>query len=734
LANTLRTGVAHHVLNARKHTEESQIIAGAGAFGAVTIATNMAGRGVDIKLGGEMAEEIISAVNRILKRNGHQAPYDMTLDARLSAVEVLDESDYGIYGSEVAYYKRHMDEQARVWTLGGLHVIGSERHEARRIDNQLRGRAARQGDPGSSRFYLSFEDDLMIRFGGQQMESMLARLNVDEALPITNQLVSRIVEQSQTRVEGANFDVRKHLLEYDDVLNTQREKIYEQRDRILTKDDLSADVIAMLGEDVGMRVPAALEAEDGPWKLLAWLNEIQPSITMRHEIFPSYSLKLLLDDLGAALSPDEAQRALLNMAEGAIHAEAERMINNVDILLENSEISLDAQIDDRLELLDMFIEGLTLSEEPGGRHPKKIAQEFTTLLRLPIKLSPDMARALKDDPYEVGDQLRKIVKEAMMALTITRLIGAVERSLKTPLGLQPDTLLGVDWEGLGDQVIAAIEVIYADRQKHYIGDDHTPGSIAKDLEQGVAKVGKDALSRQDLLSLMLMMPHGRRQSFDKKSRKRTWQSTIRLTYLYLAANTLAAQPDEGISEGVLKHLEGAQQAIHQAWGSSELTRLGKVQLANLDLDARVSMEQALSAAVFAELKDRQIQSLDEEFQAQVSDELGRQALTKIYRELLLRVISGLWIEYLTQMEALRVAIGLEAYAQRDPLVQYKNKAFEMFKQLLRDMRTSMVTRMFTFQPSDASAVQVSTQKATQAPASRPAQAPKKKKGKRRRRR
>ncbi len=709
LANTLRTGVAHHVLNARKHTEESQIIAGAGAFGAVTIATNMAGRGVDIKLGGEMAEEIISAVNRILKRNGHQAPYDMTLDARLSAIESLDESDYGIYGAEVAYYKRHMDEQTRVWTLGGLHVIGSERHEARRIDNQLRGRAARQGDPGSSRFYLSFEDDLMIRFGGQQMESMLARLNVDEALPITNQLVSRIVEQSQTRVEGANFDVRKHLLEYDDVLNTQREKIYEQRDRILTKDDLSADVIAMLQEDVQMRVPAALEDEDGPWKLLAWLNQIQPSITMRHEIFPSYSLKLLLDDLGAALSPDEAQRALLNLAEVAIHTEAERMINNVDLLLENSEISLDAQIDERLELLDMFIEGLNISEEPGGRHPQKIAQEFTTLLRLPIKLSPEMARALKDDPYEVGDQLRVIVKEAMMALTITRLIGAVERSLKTPLGLRPDALFGKDWEGLGDQVIAAIEVIYADRKKHYIGDEKTPGSITKDLELSVAKIGKDALSQQDILSLMLMMPHGRRQSFDKKSRKRTWQSTTRLTYLYLAANTLAARPDEGISAGVLKHLEGAQQAIHKAWGSSELTRLGKVHLANLDLDARLSMEQALGASVFAELKDRQIQSLDEEIQAQVSDELGRQALTKIYRELLLSVISGLWIEYLTQMEALRVAIGLEAYAQRDPLVQYKNKAFEMFKQLLRDMRTSMVTRMFTFQPSDASAVQVSTQ-------------------------
>ena len=734
LANTLRSGVPHHVLNARKHTEESQIIAGAGAFGAVTIATNMAGRGVDIKLGGEMAEEIISAVNRILKRNGHQAPYDMTMEARLEAINTLESEAFGIYDTEVAYYQRHMDEQTRVWTLGGLHVIGSERHEARRIDNQLRGRAARQGDPGSSRFYLSLEDDLMIRFGGQQMESMLSRLNVDEAMPITNQLVSRIVEQSQTRVEGANFDVRKHLLEYDDVLNTQRETIYDQRDRILSKDDLSEDVIEMLQEDVRVRVPAALENDDGPWKLLAWLDQIQPSITLSESIFPSYPLKLLLDEIGTELSQTEAHAALLNVASEAIQAESEHMLNNVDILLENSKVSLDSQIDERLELLDMFLEGMTLSEEQRGLHPQKISQEFTTTLRLPIKLSPEMARALIDDPHEVGDQLRKIVKEAMMALTITRLIGAIERSLKTPLGLRPDALFGKDWEYLGDRLIEAIELIYTDRQKHYIGDEKAPGSIANDLELGIAKIDKEVLSEQELLPLMLLMPQGRRQSFDKKSRKRTWQSTIRLTYFYLAADTLAARPDEGIYESVLSHLEGAQKAIHHAWGSSEMTRLGKVQLANLDSAARTNMESALGFDVFEDLKDRQIQSLVNGVREQVSEELGRQTLTQIYRELLLRVISGLWIEYLTQMEALRVSIGLEAYAQRDPLVQYKNKAFEMFQQLLRDMRTSMVTRMFTFRPSDASAVQASSQKKSQTPSSSLPQTAKKKKGKRRRHR
>ncbi|HEX6304581.1 MAG TPA: hypothetical protein VFZ76_10360, partial [Anaerolineales bacterium] len=239
LASCLSAGIPHEVLNARKHTEESQIIAGAGAFGAVTIATNMAGRGVDIKLGGELAEEVIATVSRVLNKADYENPYEMSLEEQRQALVKMDPSDYGIYESEVNYFHKYIEEMARVRELGGLHVIGSERHESRRIDNQLRGRAARQGDPGSSRFYLSMEDDLMRLFGGQQADSLMQRMRIDEMMPLEMGLVGRIVEQSQGRVEGANFDVRKHLLEYDDVLNTQRSKIYAQRERIFTKDDLS---------------------------------------------------------------------------------------------------------------------------------------------------------------------------------------------------------------------------------------------------------------------------------------------------------------------------------------------------------------------------------------------------------------------------------------------------------------------------------------------------------------
>ena len=235
LIKVLQAGIPHQVLNARKHDEESKIIAKAGAFGAVTIATNMAGRGVDIKLGGELDEEVLGDVNRILDRAGMDA-YNMTNKERRQALSKLSEEDYGIYGESVQRFFQYMDEMEQVRALGGLHVIGSERHEARRIDNQLRGRSARQGDPGSSRFYLALDDELMRLFGGKQVEGLLNRLNIDESLPIESGIVGRLVEQSQERVEGANFDVRKHLLEYDDVLNAQRKRIYEQRDKVFVKE------------------------------------------------------------------------------------------------------------------------------------------------------------------------------------------------------------------------------------------------------------------------------------------------------------------------------------------------------------------------------------------------------------------------------------------------------------------------------------------------------------------
>ncbi len=760
LGSILKSGVTHAVLNARKHTEESQIIAGAGSYGAVTIATNMAGRGVDIKLGGEVAEEITGSISRILRRNGYEDPYDMTLEEKHQAILAIAPENYGIYEAEVKYFLKYIEDMESVRDLGGLHVIGSERHEARRIDNQLRGRAGRQGDPGSSRFYLSMEDELMRLFGGQQAEGMMVRMGIDDAMPLEVGLVSRLVEQSQSRVEGANFDVRKHLLEYDDVLNTQRAKIYEQRDLIFVKDDLSEDVTEMLQTEVMQRVPGALEDPEGPWRLLAWLDQIQPPLTVNGYVYPSYTLRLLVDEIldrrssndsyqpsaGAvvleSMDRESARQALISLADESLKAEEEHIMLSVSNLLELTRQRFEDQLEDYLETLDTFLEGLELEDETDDRSPSQIVDELSSLINLPIKLSSSEQRALKEDPEQVADTLHAQVTSSLIDQSVTRLIGAVERRLEEDLEVNKSQLVTDDWDMLTDLVLDTIADGFEKRQIRLIGENGS-GQIPKDLEKLLTK-GEAPLSEGQLLGLLIQVPQGSRASFDKRTHRRVWRRTTRLTYLYNAAKLLENRDPEEVTEEVLKHLEGAQSAMHFLWGNSEWGRLAEARPADMDEMTRKGLERTLGEVRYAEVSKEPLQNLSVEERTRVVDELGRQALTEIYRQLLLGVISELWVEYLTSMEALRVSIGLEAYAQRDPLVQYKNRAFEMFRELLDDTRTGVVTRMFIYRPRDMSSVQTSVSAPREGPPQISTPVPEatqaspasgeKKKGKRRRRR
>jgi len=238
-----RMGVPHQVLNAKQHEREAQIVAQAGRPGAVTIATNMAGRGVDILLGGNPE----GLARDALRRQG----YDLaTLDPAVWEAALRE-----------AEAKCEADRQIVV-QAGGLHVVGTERHEARRIDNQLRGRSGRQGDPGSSRFYVSLEDDLMKRFGGTSVAGIMDRLGVDENIPIEHSMVSKAIANAQVRVEGHNFDLRKHILEYDDVVNQQRHVIYDQRRLILTEENLRPIVQDILEETLADLVSSFTRAQD----------------------------------------------------------------------------------------------------------------------------------------------------------------------------------------------------------------------------------------------------------------------------------------------------------------------------------------------------------------------------------------------------------------------------------------------------------------------------------------
>ena len=238
-----RRGIKHEVLNAKYHEREAEIVAQAGKFGAVTIATNMAGRGTDIMLGGNAEFKALAD----MRKQG----YEEELISEASGVgETEDETVLAAREVFHQLLKKHTDEiqgeYQKVKEAGGLFIIGTERHESRRIDNQLRGRAGRQGDPGASRFYISLEDDLMRLFGGERIQNMMETLGVDEDTPIENKMLSNSIENAQKKIEGRNFSIRKNVLQYDDVMNAQREIIYKQRDLVLRGENLKESILKMV--------------------------------------------------------------------------------------------------------------------------------------------------------------------------------------------------------------------------------------------------------------------------------------------------------------------------------------------------------------------------------------------------------------------------------------------------------------------------------------------------------
>jgi preprotein translocase subunit SecA len=289
-----RAGIKHHVLNAKNHEREAEIVSQAGQPGQVTISTNMAGRGTDIKLGEGVAD------------------------------------------------------------LGGLHILGTERHESRRIDNQLRGRSGRQGDMGSSRFYLSLEDDLLRIFGAERISGVMDRIGMEEGEPIEHKLISKAIENAQKRVEGQNFDIRKHLLEYDDVMNRQRQVIYEQRKRVLKGGTLRGDIKQMVGEIADEMIPVYVDEKRHPeeWNLAGFDDEI----------FQRFGLKLNLAENAREAGPGGIKELIVSALEGHLqNREKEFGQSLMDYLMKVIMLqAIDTQWKDHLLAMDHLKEGIGL--------------------------------------------------------------------------------------------------------------------------------------------------------------------------------------------------------------------------------------------------------------------------------------------------------------------------------------------------------------------------------------
>ena len=249
-----REGIQHNLLNAKNHEKEAEIVAQAGKFGAVTVATNMAGRGTDIMLGGNA--EYLARADLVKAGYSDEVIADATGYAETDNEEIL--AARKLFAEKMAQHKAVISEEAeKVRAVGGLFIIGTERHESRRIDNQLRGRAGRQGDPGETRFYISLEDDLMRLFGGERIQHMMEKFDLDEDTPIENKMLTKAIENAQTTVESRNFQSRKSVLEYDDVMNKQREIIYAQRREVLDGKDLKETILNMTRTTIADHVAMA---------------------------------------------------------------------------------------------------------------------------------------------------------------------------------------------------------------------------------------------------------------------------------------------------------------------------------------------------------------------------------------------------------------------------------------------------------------------------------------------
>ncbi|MBL7183742.1 MAG: preprotein translocase subunit SecA [Anaerolineae bacterium] len=624
-------GIKHQVLHAKNHTKEAGIIARAGEPGAVTVATQMAGRGVDVKLGGELPMETIKVAHRVLREQGID-PFRATSAQLNSAIAVVD-PDYAL-------------RREKVLSLDGLQIIVTERHEARRIDNQLRGRSGRQGDPGSSRFYISLEDDLMRRFGGERVKGFMEWAGMEEDIPIEHDLVTKSIENAQSRVEGYNFDIRKRLLEYDDVLNRQRQLIYDQRYRILTKDNLHPDVWAMIEEELDRGLESELE-------FVAYLDQILPlyvasadapfrcpySFFGKLTCFPPFSISFLAEQmagpvlsgstelaevLSKGLRPEHLRQEILEMNREATEEYREHLLEKVvGETLERVEDRYQDGLQRYAESLEWKVEDYLAWAEERGKTvgSRDLVQHLQKVFPLPLKLGLAEMRGLELE--EVMERLFEALDVAYHRMICESLIKGIQARLPEAISLdnvRPSGLEGVK-ELLGGAVAydeeAAVRLArvreeierrtYRGNLANLVSEAASLASFEIEglwapLRQAVAEEydrwaerqlaeterkigarmrGLENLSVEETVQILLDVYHVEKESFDRKHRKRI-SFVPRLPLSFLTLRKVRRMEREELRQLALAHLKGAFAERERVWGEQELARISQQRLVDLD--------------------------------------------------------------------------------------------------------------------------------------------------------
>nr|WP_122013058.1 preprotein translocase subunit SecA [Maliibacterium massiliense] len=408
-----KRGVKHQVLNAKFHEKEAQIVAQAGQYGAITIATNMAGRGTDILLGGNP--------EYMARQQMEKQGYDLQMIEDATSHAETDDADIiaarKVYNDLYQGFKIKTDEEhERVVAAGGLHIIGTERHESRRIDNQLRGRAGRQGDPGSSRFYIALEDDIMRLFGSERIMNMVDKLGMDDEMKLEYGMLSKQIESAQKRVEARNFDIRKNVLQYDDVMNQQRNIIYSQRRKVLFEEDMRGAIVDMMHTLMEQAVDQYIGTSKNPEE---W--DIKGLLAYCSRYFNTAGL-VDVDDAYAVESLDKGKlKAQIDARIEAAYADKEEEITQKGVDMREVERivllhSVDAHWMDHIDAMDQLRQGIGLRAY-GNRDPVveykfegfemfdemiRAIQEQTLITLMHISVEQKMERRQVAQPTRAG--------------------------------------------------------------------------------------------------------------------------------------------------------------------------------------------------------------------------------------------------------------------------------------------------------------------------------------------
>jgi preprotein translocase subunit SecA len=376
------------------------------------------------------------------------------------------------------------------------------------------------------------------------------------------------------------------------------------------------------------------------------------------------------------------RQGALDLIARAIDLENEHHLKAIEGLIETTEQGLEAQISSRNDTLDAYFESLHDMDDTERPRPQKMLEEINALVGLQLKLTNEQLRSLGEDPDDVKETIRDLLVGNLTAIYALRVISAVQNRFGEAIG---DKFEVSNWDDAADKIMEAAENALDNRRERLVGEN---GQIARDLDALMPR----ELNDTNRLQLLLNLSQGARTAFDQKTHRQVKQVYNRFSYIFLIAKLLDGLEADQVIEDVLTHLSEAQESLQMAWGQREYSRISS------NAQRLADFGDAAKQAFGEERLNEPASSLGESDREALIESLGRYVLNEVHRQLLLAATSELWVEYLTRIEALRVSIGLEAYAQRDPLVQYKGRASEMFSQLLEDIRALVIGRVFAYRP------------------------------------